>query len=761
MSDKQVKFKGVVARCVYSSPGFKTYAMTVSKKDYPFIKFSKYGDASIIGDLSDLIVGVEYDVTATEEHSKYGVSYRVVNIRRDVPTGEYDTRVFLEEVLTYNQAKVLYDNYPNIIDMVKNGEDNNVDLSKLHGIGEKTFKSIKRKIIDNFKLVDLVSEFNGVISLSMIRKIYYAYPDIDVLRAKLKEEPYTTLTRISGVGFKTADSIILELQKEGIVYFGYDVKTSKDRCIACIIYLLQENENEGNTKMNLSDLRSQCIKMIPSCVNNFVDAIKSEDIYYNKDNMSIGTMRAYETEKYIAETIISNIEAVEKWDYDVEKYRNAGEFMLSDEQMNAVKNMCDYNISILNGSAGSGKSFTTQAMINMLKDNDKSFILMSPTGKAAKVISEYTGETAYTIHRGLGYSPMYGWCYNKECKLSYDVVIVDEFSMCDIFLFSHLIDAIDFECTKLIIIGDNAQLPSVGAGNLLHDFMESNVIPTTTLTKIFRYSDGGLMCVATDTRFCKPYLNKDMKNKVTQFGSNKDYAFIDMDSDSIPKSAVSMYKKLLENGNKPEDIQVLAAKNVGDCGTISLNNMIQKAINRNYGSDRFLKVGDIVYYDNDLVIQTQNNYRATMCNNEYKVIYEDDEKQTAFVANGETGLIKYSCKDYAIIDFDGILVRYEKEMMTTVKLGYAISIHKSQGSSIKNVIVCTPKSHMFMLNSNLIYVSLTRTTDKCFHLGSIASVNAAVKKKANLTRHTFLQDLLLKISKKTIENDNKQEYNNL
>lgn len=199
-------------------------------------------------------------MTATEEHSKYGISYRVVNIRRDVPTGEYDTRVFLEEVLTYNQAKVLYENYPNIIDMVKNGEDNKVDLSKLHGIGEKTFKSIKRKIIDNFKLVDLVSEFNGVISLSMIRKIYYAYPDIDVLRAKLKEEPYTTLTRISGVGFKTADSIILELQKEGIVDFGYDVKTSKDRCIACIIYLLQENENEGNTKMNLSDLRSQCIK---------------------------------------------------------------------------------------------------------------------------------------------------------------------------------------------------------------------------------------------------------------------------------------------------------------------------------------------------------------------------------------------------------------------------------------------------------------------------------------------------------------------
>lgn len=749
MGDNQVKFKGIVARCVYSSNSFKTYAMTVSKDDYPFIKFSKYGDATIIGDISDIIIGVEYDVVAKEEHSKYGVSYRVVNIRRDMPTSEESAKAFLEEILTYNQAKVLYDNYPNIIDLIMNGEDDKVDLSKLSGIGESRFNTVKSKVIENFKLVDLVAEFKGVMSLSMLRKVYLRYSDIDVLKAKLKEEPYTTLTKISGVGFKTADAIILELQKGDIIDFGYDVEISKDRCYACIVYLLQQNEDEGNTKMNLADLRSQCIKMVPACEKHFASAIKSDDIFYNKLDMSIGLSQSYKAENYIAEMMASNVGTEDVWNYDVEKYRSAGQFLLSDEQMNAVNNVCKYGISILNGSAGSGKSFTTQAMINMMKENTKSFILMAPTGKAAKVISEYTKEPAYTVHRGLCYNPIDGWLFNKNCKLPYDAVIVDEFSMCDVQLFMHLIDAIDFKQTRLVIIGDNAQLPSVGAGNLLHDFMESGIIPTTTLTKIFRYSDGGLMKVATDTRFCKPFLDKSMKNKKTSFGTNKDYTFIDITSESIPKYAVAMYKKLINNGNKPEDIQVLTAKNVGDCGTIVLNNMIQKAINKNYGNDRFMKVGDISYYDWDLVIQTKNNYKAIMCDEKYEAMCEKNgEPQTAFVANGETGFVKYACKKYVVIDFDGINVKYERDDMNTVKLGYCITTHKSQGSSIKNVILCTPKSHAFMLNSNLLYVGLTRTTNKCFHLGEVNSVNTAVKKKANLTRHTFLQELLADMSQK-------------
>ena len=747
MNDNQVEFKGTVVKCVYSSPNFKTYALNVNKVLYPNIQHNKFDNVSLIGDLSDLVVGIEYDVAATEEQTKYGISYRAVNVRRDIPVRTSDVKAFLREILTQNQAEVLYENYPDIIDIVMEGKDDIVDVNKLHGIGEKTFERIKEKIVENFKLVDIVAEFKGAISLNMIKRIYDKYADVDVLRERLKDEPYTTLTRVSGVGYKTADSIILNLQKEGVIDFGYDVKTSKDRCLACIVYLLQENEDEGNTKMNLADLRKQCYDMVPSCVDHFVNAIQDNAIYYDKSTMAVALASTFNKERYIAHTIMNNIiNQGNVWDFNVEKYRKVGEFELSNEQIKAVENLCKYNISILNGAGGTGKSFSTQAVINMLEDNGKKYELFSPTGKAAKVLSDFTGRSATTIHRGLGYNPRGGWCYDCYNKLYCDVVVVDECSMVDVNLFVHLIDAIDFNSTKLMLIGDNAQLPSVGCGNLFHDFMQSKLIPTTTLTKVFRYGEGGVSTVATDTRFCKPYLDRNMKGTVTCFGVNKDYVFIDLAKENVPKNAVALYKKLLNSGEHIEDIQVLTAKNVGEYGTVALNNMIQRAVNKNYGGNKYMKVKEVKYYNDDIVVQKQNNYKAIMCDKDGKELCDEGGvTATAFVANGETARIVYACNTYAVLDFDGIVVKYYNGDMTNVGLGYAMTIHKSQGSSIKNVILCTTKSDIFMLNSNLLYVGVSRTKNRCYHLGSIDVVNMAVKKKANLSRQTFMQELMKSI----------------
>lgn len=748
MSEQKLyKFKGVIIKCTYNTPDYKIYAVNVSKKDYPDIKQNKYDNVSILGELSDLTLGVEYEITAEEQINKYGTSYKVVNIKRDVPTTTEGTYLFLSEILTENQARVLVDNYPDIIQKVKDNNLDDIDLSKLKGIGEKTFAIIKDKIVMNFALMDLVIEFKNILSMSIIKKIYDEYSSIDKLKEKLKSQPYTALTRISRIGFKTADSIILQLQKENIIDFGYDVKTSPDRCLSCMLYLLEENENEGHTKMNLADLRQQCLKTVPACAEHFVDVVKDDNIYYNKDTMDVSLRKTYECEEYIANTMLSNLNKTNNvWDFDIEKYRKVGEFELSDEQMQILDVVCKNNIAILNGFAGAGKTYSTKGIINMLKNNSKSFRLFSPTGRAAKVLAENTNEYASTIHRGLGYIPPNKWTYNEDNQLFTDIVIVDEFSMVDIWLFKRLLAAIDFERTKLLIIGDNAQLPSVSAGNLLHDFMESNIIPTVTLNKIFRYSSGGLMRVATDTRCCKSYLTNDMKSKATTFGDNQDYMFIDLASEFIPRNVVALYKKLLDNGNSIEDIQVLTAKNVGDCGSVILNNMIQRVANPNYGSEVNMKVGDTTYYKGDLILQCVNNYEAQI----EEDIFEKDltslpfeeKTPTAFVANGETGIIKEIYNTYVIVDFNGIRVKYYKNDMNMVKLGYAISIHKSQGGGFKTVILCTPQSHIFMLNSNLLYVGLTRMKEKLYHLGSLQSVNQAVKKKANLIRHTFMQNLL-------------------
>lgn len=778
---ERYEFVGRLSRIVFDSESYKVYGMYVDSLKYPNIKQNKYNNVTITGELPELDYSQSYEITAYEEQGKYGVSYRVINIRCDIPRSEMEMQTFLSEILTANQASVLYNVYPDIVDRVRNNQLDDIDLSKLKGIKEYTFNKIKQKIIENFCLADLIMEFNGHLSLAIIKRLYDKYHSITTIKSRLKKNPYKCLCGISHIGFKTADKILLDIEKasqenvdngkEPIICFDEPLITSMDRCLSCIIYLLQENENEGNTKMNLVKLRSECLKIVPECVDKFTDAIKSDEIYYNKPSLSIALYKTYQKELFIANTIVKMaLSTANAWYYDTNKYKEIDGITLSEEQLALLKRVCENNISILNGSAGVGKSMSTIALIKMLEDNKLNYKLMSPTGKAAKVISSYTHRNATTIHRGLCYDPKgVKYCngqlvtdssiinkdenneyyfsnfqMNKYHKLKTDILIIDEFSMVDLNLFYSVLEAIDTDKTKLLLIGDNAQLPSVGCGNLLHDLMQSDIIPKTTLTKVFRYSEGGLMKVATDVRMSKQYLSPSMKSKATVFGKNKDYMFVDQSSDQIAKQAVAAYQRLLsKEENSVENIQVLTAKNVGDCGADQLNSMIQKIANPNYESETKIKLGECIYYIGDFVIQKVNNYKATLYNDDA----EEDSSSKVFIANGETGIIEQIINNkMAIINFDGLKVIYDQGEMSMIGLAYAITIHKSQGSSIDNVILCTPQSHTFMLNSNIIYVGLTRMKKQCIHLGTYYTINNAIQKKANLQRHTFLVELLNEFS---------------
>lgn len=323
--------------------------------------------------------------------------------------------------------------------------------------------------------------------------------------------------------------------------------------------------------------------------------------------------------------------------------------------------------------------------------------------------------------------------------------------MTDIFLFKHLVEAIDFERTKLILVGDSAQLPSVGPGNLLHDFIRSKKIPTVTLNKIFRYGEGGLMAVATDIRNMEEYLSKEA---FQVFGNNQDYTFVNVSSDKMILNVVSLYAKLLKV-YKPEDILVLSAYNKGDYGTVAINNHLQKLANKeNYGLENCIEIKDVKYYVNDIIIQTTNNYHAAIYfegmdlgeleNGKDIFNYKEDGFEETFIPNGMIGKITSIIdKKYVIINFDGIEVVYMKDNMRDVSLGYCISIHKSQGGSAKIVMLISPSAHTFMMNSNLLYVGITRTKEKCYHLGNIETVNRAVKQKENFNRKTFMFGMLL------------------
>ena len=742
MEKDKLYFTGTIIREIYMSDNWKIYSVNVDKEQYPLIKHTKYGDCSVCGDIHSLTPGEEYNFTCIEQSTKYGYSYKILNITKDKPKNESDVYTFLQEFLTFNQASELYREYPTIIDMVLNGEK--VDLSKLHGIGEKTFNNIKSKIIDNYKLFDIVAEYGGILTLSMIKKLYNEFSSVEKLRTALQNKPYSSLTKISGIGFKTADALLLQLESEGKIKFSFDLKTSKERCLACIMYFLEDNEiSNGNTKMSLLDLRKHVMTLTPACSHYFIDCIKenNDKIYINTDTADIALRHTYKTEEDIAYIIKDALKKNYKWFIDWKSYKNKGEYVLSDEQLKALELICNNQIAILCGFAGSGKTATTNTLIQMLMDNNKTFMLLSPTGRAAKVLSSYTKMPASTIHRGYGYRPGEGWGYNSENKVPHDIVIVDESSMCDVFLFWRLLDGINFSRTKLFIIGDAAQLCSVGPGNVLNDLINSKIIPSVFLTKIFRYNEGGLMQAATDTRNCKVYL-KQASNIPVMLGKNKDYIFWNCDKEQMITNLSKLYSQLLEQGYNPSDIMILDAQNKGPYGTVAINNIIQKIANKNYGSKNCLNIGDTTFYEGDLVMQTVNNYKSPVYLEDSAYDFFNEEEKFTLIANGETGVIKEINKYYVIIDFDGTLIQYSNGDMKDIMLSYSCSTHRSQGGSARIIIFLSCSSHTFMLNSNLLYVGLTRTKERCFHLGNLGTVNRAIKIKENLKRKTFLEDLL-------------------
>ena len=740
-NENTVLFSGVpVGEPFYENGDFKMYGFNVNDTEYPDIHHSKYGSVSVVGELPRLSIGTMYNVTAIEKfNSQYGYSYSVTNIQAEKPTDIFETQRFLEEILTYNQVSEITREYPNFIDMIMNGKEKEIDVSKLKGIGESSLQKIIDKVNANFKYSELLTEFDGLFSLATIKKLYETYTSTEMVKKKLQEDPYKFLTNIDKIGFKRADQIILKYERDGKLLGVEPFKTSKQRCKAYINYSLKENLNNGNTCMDLLKLQKQCVNEVKDCAKYFVDCIKEDDIWYDRNRKLVTFKSVYNKEKFVADKLINALRTSNKYDFNADDFAKISDsVVLTDEQLQGLQNLSDYNVSMLIGFAGSGKTATTQAIIKMLEDNKKTYVLLAPTGKAGRVLSDYTQRTASTIHRGLNYSPMQGWGYNHDNPLTCDVVIVDEFSMVDIFLFYRLLDAIDFERTKLLIIGDAAQLSSVSAGNCLHDMLDSNSIPVAELTKVFRYSEGGLMTVATDCRNRKPYL-KDCANTVTQFGKNKDYTFVRSLDSNIVKNCLGLYKKLLSEGIKSDDIMVTSAYNIGDYGVVTLNNQLQKLANKNYGSDNCFKVGQTTYYLNDIVMQTINNYNSRVYDIKNDEMDSDDK---IAIYNGESGRVVKILKWGIVIKFDAGYVFYNNKELQTCQLGYACTTHKSQGDSRDYVIILSPKAHTYMLTSNLIYVALTRTKNKCYQLGSEQVINRAVKKKDEERRNTMLAFLI-------------------
>lgn len=357
--------------------------------------------------------------------------------------------------------------------------------------------------------------------------------------------------------------------------------------------------------------------------------------------------------------------------------------------------------------------------------------LLAPTGKASKVMTGYTGKQASTIHRKAG---VFDNEEGASKEIVEDVIIVDESSMCDIFILAKFFKAVKNYNSRILFVGDDFQLPSVGVGNFLYDAINSGCVKISKLKKVFRQADGGILDVATAVRHGETFLDESIDGRHVK---GKDCVFWLTESQYIRDGILTNYQKVIKRFD-PDDVVILSPTKKGKLGTIAINKEIQKIVNpqsgnkkeKTYGKDDYA----VTFRVGDTVMNTSNTYAI-----------DTVDGGVADIFNGDTGkIVNMDDKEKVmIIDFEGIVVKMKYDaVLTSLIHSWATTIHKSQGSQYKVVIVVIDKSMKFQLNANLIYTGFSRAKDYMLVLGQVDSINHGIKKFANMERRSFLQELL-------------------
>ena len=733
----QLKVKAKVIREIYHNDNFYILALS-PMKIYDNLEITQYGTFTCKGELSMLTVGQEYDLVIEPiSNDKYGTCYKVV----DVPSlkvedlSDDDELEILRTITTNSQADYVHKAYPNFIRLILNGEEDKIDIKNIYNVGETRLKVYKRLINEKFRYYYLMKQTKEYkISMSDCKLLLSKYKTIEECVKKINNIPYFILMEVLGRTFENIDKMILDIQP--------DLKVSKQRCEALIIGVLRRNEVDGSTRLYANDLfyyikeEYDAKELLPMLKDV---AVESDLIYYDEKTKDLSIMSTYLAECKIADFVKSKIQNSKKLDIDYTKYKNINNFTMSDSQLNALKVFCESNISILAGTAGTGKSSSIKGLVSLMEDNHLTYTLLSPTGKASKVLSESTGRKAYTIHKR---------CFSGS--IDTDVVIVDECGMVSLDVFCMLLSAIQNDNARIILVGDPAQLSSIGLSKIYDDLIKSNKVPMTMLTEVFRYKSNGSLFVATNIRQGKNFFDDDVKHNenTNEYTVSDNYKFIQ--TDEVLETVVNEYKKLLQKGIKKENIMVLSPFNVGLFGTYAINNEIQQMINPILPNDktqsRTVNKTKIVFKEGDLVINTKNDYEAVKADSYYankdvEGISESDYETTAIV-NGQMGIIREVVDKGLIIQFDEEMVYMNRNKLNHLLLGYAISCHKSQGSTIDYSINIVTNAHKNMLSRGLLYVATTRCRKSHIDIGDESAFQYALSVCDNDLRKTWLLDLM-------------------
>ncbi|MBE6047103.1 MAG: ATP-dependent RecD-like DNA helicase [Clostridium sp.] len=614
--------------------------------------------------------------------------------------------------------------------------DNDIGkLKEIEGIGEKKFSIICESYLEQHDLKDIIMFFQGHgISHNQCLKIYKHFGS----NAKeiVKSNPYILCREIKGIGFATADRLASLI--------GVD-RDSEERIKSGVEFVISRFCAAGNTYMPKEKVIEETFQLLN------VDKVLVEQNIYNLslENklivQKIGDIEGvfipiyYYSELGITERIaklsLENYQTINTdVDFEINNFERKHKIRFADSQREAIIGAFNNGIEIITGGPGTGKTTIIKAIIDIYENQGMKVLLAAPTGRAAKRMTESTGRDSKTIHRLLditaGESEEEG-VVEADQPLDGDVIIIDEASMIDVFLMYSLLKAIRMG-TRLIIVGDVDQLPSVGAGNVLKDLINSELIKVVVLKEIFR--QGAESLIITNAHRINngemPFLNQ----------KDKDFYFIRNENlDSILNTVLDLANRRLPNFNKKwdkkRDIQVLSPMKKGVLGVINLNEKLQEILNPPSNSKNEKRQGNMVFRDGDKVMQTKNNYSI-----KWTLLSNGDSGEGIF--NGDMGFIKSISDDeksVTVIFDDDKKVIYDSETIEELELAYAITIHKSQGSEFKVVIIPSFMGSPFLMNRNLLYTGITRAKELVTVVGYPRALHYMVSNVNSAQRFSSLE----------------------
>lgn len=584
-------------------------------------------------------------------------------------------------------------------------------LLEVQGIGKDRMNKIMSswKKQKDIREVMVFLQGHGI-SATYAAKIYKEYRKDSI--KKVKENPYCLADDIFGIGFKMADAFAQSL--------GYG-KNDPRRCRAGLNYTLTQLANDGHCYAERNQLLNAAVDLLMadmSCIIDALDAMVADKSLVNDDG-AIFLPLYYKCECNVAGKIklLLKENKVLAEDVDIKKLEEKSKIQYDEIQADAIRQALKSKVMVLTGSPGTGKTTTTLGIITALESYKLDIICAAPTGRAAKRMSESTGKDARTIHRLLEYKPEEGFSRNADNPLSGDVLIVDESSMIDIALMNSLMKAVP-EKMRVILVGDIDQLPSVGAGNVLRDIIDSGVVPVVRLTRIFRQALTSR--IITNAHKINKGEYPDMSN-----GADSDFFFIKNENpESVASEIVNIVKNRIPKAYNYniEDIQVLVPMIKGVVGVQNLNVTLQEAINPVGES---IKCGMYNYRQGDKVMQIKNNYDKNVFNGDVgTVVCVDTDERTISVR------------------YDSRVIEYESSEFHELSLAYACTIHKSQGSEYPVVVMPLMMSHYVMLQRNLVYTGVTRAKKICIVIGDSRAMHYAIKNFSVLKRNTRLKERL-------------------